>query len=126
MSKNFTRISSDIHLCHFLDTNIFGYSFVSKPIRMLHSDLLALSIERSLPCARSVLIQLLLIQSNGLSLSASNQPTVNEQCSSNIVKRCAAIQSIFVLDQLFPYLKICPLVYNQNTKTCRLHRPSKS
>ena len=33
------RIHSDIHSCHFLDTNIFGYSFVSKSIRMSHSGL---------------------------------------------------------------------------------------
>ena len=37
MSKNFLRIYSDIHSCNFLDTNIFGYSFVSKSIRMSHS-----------------------------------------------------------------------------------------
>ena len=30
-------IYSDIRSCHFLDTNIFGYSFVSKSIRMSHS-----------------------------------------------------------------------------------------
>ena len=37
MSKMFIRIYSDIRSCHFLDTNIFGYSFVSKSIRMSHS-----------------------------------------------------------------------------------------
>ena len=37
MSKNFIRIYSDIRPCHFLDTNIFRYSFVSKSIRMSHS-----------------------------------------------------------------------------------------
>ena len=37
VSKNFIRIYSDICSCHFLDTNIFGYSFVSKSIRMSHS-----------------------------------------------------------------------------------------
>ena len=39
VSKNFIRIYSDIRSCHFLDTNIFGYSFVSKSIRMSHSAL---------------------------------------------------------------------------------------
>ena len=34
----FIRIYSDIRSYHFLDTNIFGYSFVSKSIRMSHSD----------------------------------------------------------------------------------------
>ena len=65
---------------------IFGIKYCDMPMHM--------GIERP-PCARSVLIQLrcLLIQSNGLSLSASDQPTVNEQSSSNIVKR-SAIQSI--------------------------------
>ena len=38
MSKIFIRISPNIRSCHFLDTNIFGYSFVSKSIRMSHSD----------------------------------------------------------------------------------------
>ena len=63
---------------------IFGIKYCDMPM----------GIERP-PCARSVLIQLrcLLIQSNGLPLSASDQPTVNEQSSSNIVKR-SAIQSI--------------------------------
>ena len=36
----FIRIYSDIHLYRFLDTNIFGYSFVSKSIRMSHSGLI--------------------------------------------------------------------------------------
>ena len=31
-------IYSDIHSCHFVDTNIFGHSFVSKFSRMSHSD----------------------------------------------------------------------------------------
>ena len=31
-------IYSDIHLCNFVDTNIFGHSFVSKFSRMSHSD----------------------------------------------------------------------------------------
>ena len=35
----FIRIYSDIRSYHFLDTNIFGYSFVSKSIRMSHSGL---------------------------------------------------------------------------------------
>ena len=38
VSKHFLQIYSDIRSCHFLDTNIFGYSFVSKSIRMSHSD----------------------------------------------------------------------------------------
>ena len=38
VSKMFIRIYSDIRSYHFLDTNIFGYSFVSKSIRMSHSD----------------------------------------------------------------------------------------
>ena len=33
----FIRIYSDIRSYRFLDTNIFGYSFVSKSIRMSHS-----------------------------------------------------------------------------------------
>ena len=33
------RIYSDIRSYNFLDTNIFGYSFVSKSIRMSHSGL---------------------------------------------------------------------------------------
>ena len=37
VSKKFIRIYSDIRSCHFLDTNIFGYSFVWKYIRMSHS-----------------------------------------------------------------------------------------
>ena len=37
VSKFLIRIYSDIRSCHFLDTNIFGYSFVSKSIRMSHS-----------------------------------------------------------------------------------------
>ena len=37
VSKMFIRIYSDIRSYHFLDTNIFGYSFVSKSIRMSHS-----------------------------------------------------------------------------------------
>ena len=37
MSKNVTQIYSDIRSCHFLNTNIFGYLFVSKSIRMSHS-----------------------------------------------------------------------------------------
>ena len=36
--KFFIRIYSDIHSCKFFDTNIFGYSFVSKFLRMSHSD----------------------------------------------------------------------------------------
>ena len=39
VSKMFIRIYSDIRSYHFLDTNIFGYSFVSKSIRMSHSGL---------------------------------------------------------------------------------------
>ena len=39
VSKMFIQIYSDIRSCHFLDTNIFGYSFVSKSIRMSHSAL---------------------------------------------------------------------------------------
>ena len=35
VSKNFIQIYSDIRSCHFLDMNIFGYSFVSKSIRMV-------------------------------------------------------------------------------------------
>ena len=35
----FIRIYSDIRSYRFLDTNIFGYSFVSKSIRMSHSVL---------------------------------------------------------------------------------------
>ena len=35
--KNFIQIYSDIHSCKFFDTNIFGYSFVSKFLRMSHS-----------------------------------------------------------------------------------------
>ena len=31
------RIYSDIHLCKFVDTNIFRYSFVSKFLQMSHS-----------------------------------------------------------------------------------------
>jgi len=38
VSKKFTRIYSDIRSWHFLDTNIFGYSFVSKSIQMSHYD----------------------------------------------------------------------------------------
>merc|ERR1712175_13432 len=38
VSKMFIRIYSDIRSYHFLDTNIFGYSFVSKSIRMSHSE----------------------------------------------------------------------------------------
>ena len=38
VSKNFIRIYSDIRSYHFLNTNIFGYSFVSKSIRMLLSE----------------------------------------------------------------------------------------
>ena len=34
----FLRIYSDIHSCKFFDTNIFGYSFVSKFLQMSHSD----------------------------------------------------------------------------------------
>ena len=34
-----SRIYSDIHLCKFFDTNIFGYSFVSKFLRMSHSGM---------------------------------------------------------------------------------------
>ena len=37
VSKNFIQIYWDIRPCHFLD--IFGYSFVSKSIRMSHSAL---------------------------------------------------------------------------------------
>ena len=39
VSKMFIQIYSDIRSYHFLDTNIFGYSFVSKSIRMSHSGL---------------------------------------------------------------------------------------
>ena len=39
MSKKLVWIYSDIHLCNFVDTNIFGHSFVSKFSRMTHSDL---------------------------------------------------------------------------------------
>ena len=35
--KKFIQIYSDIRSCHFHDMNIFGYSFVSKSIRMSHS-----------------------------------------------------------------------------------------
>ena len=35
--KFFIRIYSNIHSCKFFDTNIFGYSFVSKFLRMSHS-----------------------------------------------------------------------------------------
>ena len=35
----FIRIYSDIRSYRFLDTNIFGYSFVSKSTRMSHSGL---------------------------------------------------------------------------------------
>ena len=35
--KIFNRIYSDIHSCKFFDSNIFGYSFVSKFSRMSHS-----------------------------------------------------------------------------------------
>ena len=38
MSKKLIWIYSDIHLCNFVDTNIFGHSFVSKFSRMSHSD----------------------------------------------------------------------------------------
>ena len=37
VSKMFIRIYLDIRSCHFLDTNIFEYSFVSKSIPMSHS-----------------------------------------------------------------------------------------
>ena len=37
MSKNVILIYSDICSCHFLDTNIFGYSFVAKSIQISHS-----------------------------------------------------------------------------------------
>ena len=39
VSKMFIRIYSDTRSCHFLDTNIFGYSFMSKSIQMSHSAL---------------------------------------------------------------------------------------
>ena len=39
VSKMFLQMYSDVRLCHFLDTNIFGYLFVSKSIQMSHSDL---------------------------------------------------------------------------------------
>ena len=39
LSKKFIQIYLDIYSCHFLDTNIFGYSFVSISIRMSHSAL---------------------------------------------------------------------------------------
>ena len=42
VSKMFIRIYSDIRSYHFLDTNIFGYPFISKSIRMSHSGLVAL------------------------------------------------------------------------------------
>ena len=35
--KFFIQIYSDIHSCKFVDMNIFGYSFVSKFLRMSHS-----------------------------------------------------------------------------------------
>ena len=35
----YIQIYSDIRSCHFLDTNIFGYSFMSKSIQMSHSAL---------------------------------------------------------------------------------------
>ena len=62
-------------------------------------------------CARSLLIYLrrLLIQSNGLSLSASNQPTVSDRCSLNIIKRCAIHQ--FHPSSTAPQLNIS---FNQN------------
>ena len=37
--KKLVWIYSDIHLCNFVDTNIFGHSFVSKFSRMSHSGL---------------------------------------------------------------------------------------
>ena len=37
--KLVTRIYSDIRLCKFFDANIFGYSFVSKKLRMSHSGI---------------------------------------------------------------------------------------
>ena len=37
MSKKLVWIYSDIHSCNFVDTNIFGHSFVSKFSRMSHS-----------------------------------------------------------------------------------------
>ena len=43
--KFFIRIYSDIHSCKFFDTNIFGYSFVSKFLRMSHSASQQLSVE---------------------------------------------------------------------------------
>ena len=39
MSKDFIWICSDCHSCHFRDTNIFGYLFVSKSIQMSHTDI---------------------------------------------------------------------------------------
>ena len=37
MSKKLVWIYSDIHSCNFVDTNIFGHSFISKFSRMSHS-----------------------------------------------------------------------------------------
>ena len=37
MSKKIIWIYSDIHSCNFVDTNIFGHSFVSKFSQMSHS-----------------------------------------------------------------------------------------
>ena len=39
MSKKLAWIYSDIHSCNFVDTNIFGHSFVSKFSWMSHSGL---------------------------------------------------------------------------------------
>ena len=39
VSKKWIWIYSDIHSCNFVDTNIFGHSFVSKFSRMSHSAL---------------------------------------------------------------------------------------
>ena len=38
MSKKLVWIYWDIHSCNFVDTNIFGHSFVSKFSQMSHSD----------------------------------------------------------------------------------------
>ena len=48
--KFVTRIYSDIRSCKFFDTNIFGYSVVSKFLRMSHSGIENLTVLKRTSC----------------------------------------------------------------------------
>ena len=107
--KFLIQIYSDIHSCKFFDTNIFGYSFVSKFLRMSHSGVHEhFTVHCAVVCKSSTSRDFCLMTKTSLSLLCLRKDLVTNIlewywlhiCLKPIVRGQNAVQTIFEKVQL--------------------------